>query len=148
MDINQTIKGKRRARKLALQALYQWLMSGAELHEIEAQFRVANDMDKVDADYFCRLLHGIPAQLTLLEAAFIPFLDRPIHSLNPIELTILRISTFELLHCPEIPYRVVLDESVSLAKAFGSQDGHKYVNGVLNNLAKQSRAIEISLGHG
>ena len=148
MEINQTIKGKRRARKLALQALYQWLMSGAELSEIEAQFRVANDMNKVDAPYFCRLLYGIPAQLSAIEGAFIPFLDRPILSLNPIELTVLRISAFELLHCPEMPYRVVLDESVSLAKAFGSQDGHRYVNGVLNNLARQVRTIEISLGHG
>lgn len=143
-----TINGKRRARKLALQALYQWLMSGTELSEIEAQFRVANDMNKVDAPYFCRLLYGIPAQLSLIEVAFIPFLDRPIQSLNPIELTVLRISAFELLNCPEIPYRVVLDESVSLAKAFGSQDGHRYVNGVLNNLARQVRATEISLGHG
>jgi len=148
VEINQTIKGKRKARKLALQALYQWLMSGAELSEIEAQFRVANNMGSVDADYFCRLLHGIPAQLNPLEEAFIPFLDRPIHSLNPIELTVLRIGAFELLHCPEIPYRVVLDESVTLTKAFGSQDGHKYVNGVLNNLAQQARSIEISLGHG
>jgi len=148
VENNQTIKGKRKARKLALQALYQWLMSGTELSEIEAQFRVANDMQTVDTDYFCRLLHDIPAQLNLLEATFIPFLDRPIHSLNPIELTVLRIGTFELLHCPEIPYRVVLDESVSLTKAFGSQDGHKYVNGVLNNLAQQARATEISLGHG
>ena len=148
MEINQTIKGKRRARKLALQALYQWLMSGTELNVIEAQFRVANDMQKVDAEYFCRLLYDIPAQLSVVEAAFIPFLDRPIHSLNPIELTVLRISAFELLHCPEIPYRVVLDEAVSLDKAFGSQDGHRYVNGVLNNLAQQTRATEISLGHG
>ncbi len=146
--MNQTIKGKRRARKLALQALYQWLMSNTELTEIEAQFRVANDMLKVDDEYFRRLLHTIPAQLHALEESFIPFLDRPIHSLNPIELTILRISTYELLHCPDIPYRVILDESVSLAKSFGSQDGHKYVNGVLNNLAQQVRTIEISLGHG
>ncbi len=146
--MNQTIKGKRKARKLALQALYQWLMSGTELSEIEAQFRVANDMGKVDADYFCRLLHDIPASLNQLEDAFTPFLDRPLQSLNPIELTVLRISTFELLHCPDIPWRVVLDESVTLAKAFGSQDGHRYVNGVLNNLAKQVRATEISLGHG
>ncbi len=148
METNNTIKGKRRARKLALQALYQWHMSQTELVEIEAQFRVANDMNKVDDVYFCRLLHAIPAQLSLVEAAFIPFLDRPIQSLNPIELTVLRIGTFELLHCPEIPYRVVLAESVALAKAFGSQDGHRYVNGVLNNLAHQVRAIEISLDHG
>lgn len=148
MENNETISGKRRARKLVLQALYQWLMSGAVLSEIEAQFRVANDMNKVDANYFCRLLYGIPAQISLVEEAFIPFLDRPLDSLNPIELTVLRISAFELLHCPEIPYRVVLDEAVSLAKAFGSQDGHRYVNGVLNNLAQQARATEISLGHG
>jgi N utilization substance protein B len=143
--MNESINGKRRARKIALQALYQWLMSGAELTDIEAQFRVANNMNKVDAPYFCRLLYGIPAQLESLEQAFGEFLDRPLHSLNPIELTVLRISSFELLYCPEMPYRVVLDEAVSLAKSFGSQDGHRYVNGVLNNLAQQVRAVEIGL---
>ena len=144
---NQSIKGKRRARKLALQALYQWLMSGSDLSEIEAQFRVANNMEKVDADYFCRLLRGVPTHLAELEAAIIPFIDRPIEGLNPIELTVLRISAFELFHCPEIPYRVVLDESVSLTKEFGSQDGYRYVNGVLNNLAKQVRTVEINIGN-
>ena len=79
----------------------------------------------------------------LNEEALTPFLDRPIQSLNPIELTILRLCAFELFHCPEIPYRVILDESVSLAKAFGSQDGHKYVNGVLHNLAQTARKTEI-----
>ena len=140
----QTIKGKRRARKLALQALYQWLMSGSELYEIEAQFRVANNMEKVDTDYFCRLLHGVPMHLVALEEAISPFLDRPIQGLNPIELTALRMGAFELFHCPEIPYRVVLDESISLTKEFGSQDGHRYVNGVLNNLARTVRTIEIN----
>lgn len=140
-----TIRGKRKARKLALQALYQWLMSESELFEIEAQFRTVNNMDKVDDTYFCRLLHGIPAHIASLEASFTPFLDREISSLNPIELTVLRIGTFELLHCPEIPYKVVLDESISLTKEFGSQEGFRYVNGVLNNLAKQARSIEISL---
>ena len=140
---NQSIKGKRRARKLALQALYQWLMSGSELYEIEAQFRVANNMEKVDAEYFGRLLHGVPAHLMALEDALTPYLDRPINGLNPIELTALRIGAFELFNCPEIPYRVVLDESVSLTKEFGSQDGYRYVNGVLNNLARKTRAVEI-----
>ena len=144
---NIAINGKRRARKLAVQSLYQWLMSGAELTEIEAQFRVANNMEKVDTDYFCRILYGVPAHLPQLEDAFKPLLDRPIESLNPIELTVLRISAFELFHCPEIPYRVILDESVSLARAFGSQDGHRYVNGVLHNLASSVRSVEISL-HG
>jgi N utilization substance protein B len=137
------INGKRRARKLALQALYQWHMSGADLFEIEAQFRVINNMDKVDGDYFSHLLHGVVAQADALADGLQPYLDREIGGLNPIELTVLRIGSFELYHCPEIPYKVVLDESISLTKEFGSQDGYRYVNGVLNNLAKQVRAIEI-----
>jgi N utilization substance protein B len=137
------IRGKRRARKLALQALYQWLMSGSELYDIEAQFRVANNMEKVDAEYFCRILYGVPKHLHQLEGALMPFLDRPIAGLNPIELTSLRLGAFELLHCPEIPYCVVLDESVSLTKEFGSQDGYRYVNGVLNHLARSVRLEEI-----
>lgn len=140
----QSNNGKRRARKLALQALYQWSMSGHELIEIEAQFRVANNMEKVDTEYFCRLIYGVPKHLSELEENFIPFLDRPIQSLNPVELSALRMGSFELLYCPEIPYRVVLDESISLTKAFGSQDGHRYVNGVLNNLARKVRKFEIS----
>lgn len=141
----QSIKGKRRARRLALQALYQWLMSGHELPGIEAQFRDMNDMTRVDPEYFCRLLHGVPKYISSLEESLTPFLDRPIHNLNPIELTVLRLSAFELWHCPEIPYRVVLDEAVSLTKEFGAQEGHRYVNGVLNNLARKVRAVEISL---
>ncbi|CDZ77422.1 hypothetical protein BN59_01705 [Legionella massiliensis] len=143
----QTISGKRRARKLAVQALYQWSMSGHEIYEIETQFRVANNMEKVDTEYFCRLLHGVPEHLSILEENLLPFLDRPIQSLNPVELSVLRLGAFELYHCPEIPYRVVLDEAISLAKEFGSQDGHRYVNGVLNNLAQKARAVEISLGN-
>ncbi|ABQ56480.1 TPA: transcription antitermination factor NusB [Legionella pneumophila] len=141
----QSIRGKRRARKFALQALYQWLMSGTDLHEIEAQFRTINNMDKVDGEYFCRLLYGIPTHVEALEASLLPYLDREINALNPIELTVLRIGSFELFHCPEIPYKVILDESVSLTKEFGSQEGYRYVNGVLNNLAKQVRSVEVSL---
>ena len=139
------ISGKRKARKLALQALYQWLMSGSDLHEIEAQFRMINNMEKVDVDYFCRLLYGIPENVQQLEEQLQPFLDREIAGLNPIELSTLRIGAFELLHCPEVPYKVVLDESISLTKEFGSQDGYRYVNGVLNNLAREVRSIEINL---
>lgn len=139
------ISGKRKARKLALQALYQWLMSGSDLHEIEAQFRMINNMEKVDVDYFCRLLYGIPENVQQLEEQLQPFLDREIAGLNPIELSTLRIGAFELLHCPEIPYKVVLDESISLTKEFGSQDGYRYVNGVLNNLAREVRSIEVNL---
>ncbi|QDP72074.1 transcription antitermination factor NusB [Legionella israelensis] len=143
----QAIRGKRKARRLVLQALYQWLMAGAELSEIEAQFRVANDTQKVDMDYFCRFLYGIPKHLHELEEEFRPFLDRDIKELNPIELTVLRMGTFELHYCPETPYRVVLDEAILLTKEFGSQDGYRYVNGVLNQVARKSRKVEMNLGH-
>ncbi|MBA2710769.1 MAG: transcription antitermination factor NusB [Tatlockia sp.] len=139
----QSISGKRRARKLALQALYQWSMSGHELPEIEAQFRVINNMEKVDTDYFCRLIYGVPNHLKLLEENIAPLIDRAVESLNPVELSVLRLGAFELFYCPEVPYRVVLDEYISLAKEFGSQDGHRYVNGVLNNLARKVRLAEI-----
>jgi N utilization substance protein B len=140
----QSIKARRRARKLALQALYQWQMSAEEPSIIEAQFHVINDMEKINVAYFHRLLHDIPAQLAALQTAFSPFLDRPIEQLNPIELTILRISTFELIHCLDLPSLIILDEAVSLAKEFGSQDGFRYVNGVLNHLARQQRPFEFN----
>lgn len=140
----ESIRGKRRARKLALQALYQWHMSGHELSEIDAQFRAINNMDRVDADYFSRFLYGVPEACVTLESTLAPFLDRSIQELNPVELSILRLSTYELMYCPEIPYPVVLDEAISLAKEYGSQDGHRYVNGVLHNLAQQVRKIEFS----
>lgn len=139
----EAINAKRRARKLVLQALYQWEMSGAELCEIEAQFRVANNMDRVDGAYFAQLLHNIPQHLSVVEAAFTPYLDRDIQSLNPVELAVLRLGTYEFIHCPELPYKVILDEAISLTKTFGSQDGHKYVNGVLNQVAQKLRSPEI-----
>lgn len=140
---NEAIKGKRKARKLMVQALYQQIMSGHEPYEIEAQFHAMKDMSKVDTEYFHKILHGVVEQLETIQSAFEPYLDRPLNSLNPVELAMLRLGTFELMFCPEIPYRVVLDEAVTLTKLFGSQDGHRYVNGVLNNLAKKIRAIEI-----
>lgn len=141
----EDIKGKRRARKLVLQALYQWSMSGHELYEIEAQFFAANKMDKVDTVYFRKLLYGIAEHLITIEEHLKPYLDRTIEGLNPIELAVLRLGGYELLFCPEIPFKVILDEAVLLTKEFGSQDGYRYVNGVLNNLAKQIRKVEINL---
>lgn len=138
----QVVKARRRARKLVLQAVYQHMISKTELYEIEAQFRAIH-ADKADFDYFCRLFYGIEKNLTRLDDALKPFLDRPIESINPIELAVLRVGAFELLEVIEIPYRVILDESIILAKTFGSQDGHRYVNGVLNGLAKTIRTMEI-----
>lgn len=139
----QVIRQKQRARKLALQAMYQWLMSAHDINEIEVQFLSVNNMDKIDVTYFSQLIHQVPKHLQAIEDAFSPFLDRPIETLNPIELTVLRLGTYELMYCPETPYRIVLDEWVTLAREFGSIEGHRYVNGVLNNLGQQIRAIEI-----
>ena len=137
------IRARKLARKLALQALYQWKMSGTALSEIEAQFRVANSMEKVDDAYFCKLMHTIPTLFKDLENVFSPYLDRDVEALNPVELAVLQLGTYELVHCPEIPYKVVLDEAISLTRAFGAQDGYKYVNGVLNQVAQSVRKIEI-----
>jgi len=140
----ESIRGKRRARRLALQALYQWHMTHAELNEIDAQFRAVNNMDRVDTPYFTSLLYGVPKEIKAIETAFASFLDRLVNELNPIELTVLRLSTFELMYHPEIPFSVILDEAVMLSKEYGSQDGHRYVNGVLHNLAKQLRTVEMN----
>lgn len=139
-----SIKAKKRSRKMAVQAMYQWQMSGLALNEIERQFCATNDMAKVDVHYFNRLIHDIPKQLSEIEQKFEPYLDRSIDKLNPVELAVLRVGAFELIFCLEMPYRVVLDEAIILAKLFGSQDGHRYVNGVLHNLAKDVRKDEIN----
>ncbi len=139
----QAIKARRLARRLALQVLYQWLMSGDELVAIAAQTEALSSMDKIDKAYFKRLIFGIETQLTEIESAFSVFLDRPLQQLNPIEHTILRMSAYELLYVPEIPFKIILDESVNLARTFGAEEGHRYVNGVLHHLAQKVRAIEI-----
>lgn len=139
------------ARQRALQALYQWELTGQSLGDIEKQFmeidvdREEDDpqMKGVESGYFSELLHGIPAMLTELDALTAPLLDRPITQLDPIERVILRIGSFELKQRIDIPYRVVINESVELAKLFGAEQGHKYVNGILDKLSQSLRATEI-----
>ncbi|MDF1677599.1 MAG: transcription antitermination factor NusB [Legionellaceae bacterium] len=140
----QIIKGRRRARKLAVQAIYQQLISKASSAEIEAQFRAIHGNDKVDFDYFNRLFYGVEHSKARLDEALLPFLDRPIDGLNLVELSVLRLGAFELTEVLEVPYRVILDESINLAKTFGAQDGYRYVNGVLNQLAQVVRKAEMN----
>ena len=142
MVSTSVIVGRKRARHLLLQSLYQWLMSDVAMSEIEAQFTALNNMNKVDVEYYRKVLYGVPRRLIEIEQAITEFLDRPIESLSPIELTVLRIACFELLECLEVPYRVILDEAVTLSRLYGAQDGHRYVNGVLHNLAKKIRIYE------
>jgi N utilization substance protein B len=134
---------RRQARSLAMQALYQWHMAGQAINEIEAQFRVDNDFIGVDGAYFREILHGVPQQKAEIDSSFMPFLDRPLEELDPVELAILRLSTFELRNRLDVPYRVVINEGIELAKTFGATDGHKFVNGILDKLAPRLRGEEI-----
>ena len=130
---------RRKARQMAMQALYQWQLANSSLVEIEREFCEDNDMKKVDADYFSELLHQVPALKSDLDDLIKPLLDRDISELTPVELTILRLSGYELLKRPDVPYRVIINEGVELAKTFGATDGHKYVNGILDRLASEVR---------
>ena len=134
---------RREARQLATQALYQWHMAGHSLNEIEAQFRVDNDFKDVDGPYFSELLRGVPTNIDEIDAALTPCLDLTIEELDPVELAILRLSTYELLKRVDVPYRVVINEGIELAKVYGSTDGHKFVNGVLDKLAPRLREAEV-----
>jgi N utilization substance protein B len=135
---------RRKARSFALQAIYQWHMAGADLAKIEAEFRVDNDMSKVDLEYFHDILHGVPRELSSLDKIIAPQLDRDAEELTPVELSILRLAAFEMAHRIDVPYKVVINEAVELAKSFGATDGHKYVNGVVDKIAQQVRTVEVT----
>lgn len=137
------IAQRRVARSLAMQALYQWHMAGQSLNEIEAQFRVDNDFSGVDGAYFHDILTGVARQKTELDESFAPFLSIPLEELDPVELAILRLSAWELTSRVDVPYKVVINEGIELAKVFGATDGHKFVNGVLDKLAPVLRAAEV-----
>ena len=135
---------RRKARHYGMQALYQWQMAGASLGDIEAEFRAEYDFEHVDLEYFQALLHGVPAEVDVLEGLFEPLLDRKLDDLDPIELTLLRMGTFELKERIDVPYKVVINEAVALTKKFGATDGHKYINGVLDKVAHELRKAEIN----
>jgi N utilization substance protein B len=133
---------RRRSRELATQGLYQWLLSGAPGGEIDAQLRGAQGFDKADHEHQDTLLHGVIRDSEALSADLTPCLDRPIDQLSPVERAVLLVAAFELKNHVDIPYRVVINEAVELAKTFGGADGYKYVNGVLDKLAAQLRVDE------
>lgn len=133
---------RRRSRELAVQGIYQWRLTGGDEKQIEQQIREEKGMGRYDAEFFSQLLLGILTQHAELEAALAPHLDRSLNELSPVEFSVLLLGTYELLHHPEIPYRVIINEAVELTKTFGGTDGHKYVNGVLDKLAAKLRAVE------
>jgi N utilization substance protein B len=133
---------RRRSRELATQGLYQWLLSGSPGGEIDAQLRGAQGFDKADHEHLDAILHGVIRDSEALSAAIAPCLDRPIEQLSPVERAVLLVAAFELKNHVDIPYRVVINEAVELAKTFGGSDGYKYVNGVLDKLSATLRADE------
>lgn len=141
---NKNRTPRHRAREFALQGLYQWLMSNEDAGVIDAYIRNAHGFDKADREHFDVLLHGAIRDAASLRADILPFIDRAIEQLSPIEHAAMLIGAFELKHHIEIPYRVVINEAVELTKSFGGIDGHKYVNGVLDKLAAQLRATEVA----
>lgn len=134
---------RKKARRFAVQALYQWQMTGANLTDIETQFRVDNDFKKTDADYFHVLLHGVPSCVNELDEAFVKYLDRDKKDLDQVELAILRVGVYELSKRLDVPYRVVINEGIELAKTFGATESHKYVNGILDKASQAIRMVEV-----
>lgn len=136
------LAARSRARRRALQAIYAWQISGSPVRSVIEQFRHEQDMQVADLEYFEDLVHGVEAHRAELDAALAPFLDRGVEQVDPIERATLRLGAYELKHRPDVPYRVVLNEAVELAKRFGAEHGHSYVNGVLDKLAREWRAAE------
>ena len=144
MNENNALAAQRRkARHYGLQALYQWTLSGASPSDIEAEFRVDNDFRHTDGEYFSAVLKGVVDDVDGLESLFKPALDRTLDELDPIERNLLRLGTFELRDRIDVPYKVVISEAVALAKKFGAADSHRYINGVLDKVARELRQIEL-----
>ena len=135
-------KARSRARERAVQALYQWQMAGQNIADIDVYFQSDQDMEKVDIGYFQELLHGVPKNLEELDGELDAFLDRPISQIDPVERAILRMGCYELRFRLDIPYKVVINEAVELAKNYGAEQGHKYVNSIMDKVGQKLRAVE------
>ncbi len=133
---------RKHARSFALQGLYAWLVGGADVTLIAANLAEDEQFKRADEAYFRTLLYGVIKEEDLLGTHIARFIDRKLTELSPVERSILLIGAYELLNCPDVPMRVVINESVELAKSFGGIDGHKYINGVLDKLAQEVRAVE------
>lgn len=138
-------KSRRRlARELVLQGIYQWRLTGSTANFIEAQLRETKEFKRADEKYFQKLFQGVLSDANKLEETIQPFLDRSFKELSPVEFAILLLSTYELNHFLEIPYRAIINEAIELARTYGGSDGYKYVNGVLDKLAVKLRTVEIA----
>lgn len=130
---------RRKAREFAVQAVYSWQVSKNDITEVETHFLVENTKRRFDIPYFQKLLRGVEAELEALDDAIRPHVARPLEDVDQVEKAILRVAAFELKECVDVPYKVVINEAIELAKAFAADDSHKFVNGVLDKAVKQLR---------
>jgi len=135
-------RSRSKARRFAMQALYQWQMTGQDVEDIIGQYRDEENFEKIDVTYFEELLRHVTLRIQEIDARLQPVLDRPVREVDPVEAAILRMSTYELLANSDVPFRVVINEAVDLAKVYGAVNGHKYVNGILDRLAGELRPAE------
>ena len=133
---------RHKSREFALRALYQWQVTGQDVGDIVNQYLASNDVRKFDVPYFQDIFRGVPTHLDELDAHLDPLLDRGVEQVDLVERALLRLGAYELQHHPEIPYRVVINEAVELAKEYGAEKGHRYVNGVLDKLSESLRSLE------
>jgi N utilization substance protein B len=141
---SRNLSGRSRAREFALQALYQHLVGRNATADIDAFTRDLTGFHKADAAHYDALLHGCVAEAETLDQLILPLLDRKLAEISPIERAIMWMGAYEFQHCMDVPWRVVLNEYIELAKSFGGTDGHKYVNAVLNGLAPTLRPVEVA----
>lgn len=131
------------ARRCALQAMYQWQIADTSIHDIESEFLQYHLNKTIDIAYFKELIHGIPVYKQEIDMAMQPFLGRLLDEIDPIELAVLRLAIYEFIKRQDVPYRVIINEALQLTKKFGSIDGYKFVNGVLDRVAKKIRLHEV-----
>ncbi len=134
------------ARRAVVQALYQWEMTQQSRLDIEKHFLADDSLKKSDTDYFHELIREIPRLVEELDTNLAPYIDRSITQVDPIERAVLRLATYEMLHHPEIPYRVVLNEAIELSRTFGSDNGYRFVNGILDKMGAEIRSVEAAAG--
>ena len=139
---DRSARARSLSRKLAMQALYQWQLAGQSASELKRQFVAEEGYADADAEYFADLIGGITTSATALDEQLRPLIDRPLPQLDPVERAVLWIGVYELSQRPDVPYRVVINEGVELAKRFGATDGHKFVNAVLDRAARTLRPAE------
>ena len=139
---------KTNARKCAVQALYQWQMTGESLSRIEMNFLEEERLKGAQKNYFTEIFYGVPKQLNAIDEALAEFVDRPVEKIDPVERAVLRIAVYELINRLDTPYKVIINEGVNLAKCFGADGSHKYVNGVLDKVSQKKRAVEIKAKQG